>query len=326
MAMRSIHLRHGTLPVVMLVVVILWALGAVLMLTTTLITAQEIQNRVGVINRTLHPIDKNLDAVALSTTTAGIAKEISKAADPLTGQLKIVDNAGWSIDRSAKSIMKNAGSINGKAKSINSKVKTINGSVLAINSTANSINSNVRSIGARLSSVGGNVSTINASARGIFGSFTGTLNRVYSIDKSVARANGQILQVISTVRGIKTNTGTIRALVPSIITNARAIEGNPLLLRNLGLLNLLGIVPAPATPPVAAQAKAQVPAAEQAAAVQPASQSPIESVVGGLVGGLLGPPPAEESQPPSEQAPPAAPPVEDVEDGAGGLIGSLLAG
>ena len=43
-------LRPGLLPVIMLVVVIAWALFAVLMLTGTLISAQQIEDRVTVIN------------------------------------------------------------------------------------------------------------------------------------------------------------------------------------------------------------------------------------------------------------------------------------
>lgn len=330
--MPRTRLRHGTLPVVMLVVVILWALAAVLMLTTTLINAYQIDNRVGVINNVLRPIDKDLDAVVLSNTTAELARQISRAADPLTSQLKVVDESVQAIDGSGKSILKNAQKINAAAKSVNSKVKSINSSVKSINSTANSINSNVRSIGSSLSSVGGKVSTINASARGIDASFGGTLSNVQSIDDSVSRANSQILTVLPTVRGIKGDTGTIRMLVPRITYNARAIEGNPLLLSNLQVLGLLGVVPSlPGNEPAArpnAGATDNI-AQSQTATTQPAPQSSGgDSVIGGViggVGGLLNPAPVEEgSAPPRE---PSAPPAEaPVVSGTGGLLGSLLGG
>lgn len=115
--MRS--LKRGTLPVVMLVVVVAWALFAVTMLTGTLVAAQQIDNRVDVINDEVGPIDEDLDTVVLAVETGRIAGEINTAAKPLTGQFTQIVQTGDGIEASAASIAERALQINANAESIN---------------------------------------------------------------------------------------------------------------------------------------------------------------------------------------------------------------
>src|SRR5438094_7068122 len=95
-----------------LVGVIAWALVAVVMLTRTLVSAQQIDDRVFTIKNTVSPIDHNLDSVALAVKTNDIAGQILTAAKPLSGQLDQVVKSATSIDTSAASINGTAGSIN----------------------------------------------------------------------------------------------------------------------------------------------------------------------------------------------------------------------
>ena len=77
------------LPGLMLVIVIFWALAAVLMLTGTLINAREIEDTVEVINGEVSStdgIDKDLDSVKELEQTRRTVASIRDAADPLTGQ------------------------------------------------------------------------------------------------------------------------------------------------------------------------------------------------------------------------------------------------
>lgn len=300
--MRTLRLRPGTLPVVMLVIIIVWALGAVLMLTSTLISAQRISNRVGVINNTYRPIDRNLDAVRLSGRTAGLARKISKAAEPLTGQLRKVDDAARGIDRHAKSITTKTGSINDTAKSINGRVRSINARVNSIEGSAGSINSRVRSIGSGLSTVDSDVGSVNAAVRGINGDFNSTLNTVRSIDQGSAGINNNARTAAAVVRQIKRRTGLIRGIVPEVGANARSIAANPLLLNDLdGLTTLVpglrGLLAQSGAGQASAGTATARPAAPVAAPVQPprAAQDGIGELLAGLLdrpqeGRLLAPP------------------------------------
>ncbi len=68
-----------------LVGVVAWALGAVLLLTNTLVAAQQIDSRVDRITHTVGPIDHDLDSVSLAAETNRIAGEINTAANAAVG-------------------------------------------------------------------------------------------------------------------------------------------------------------------------------------------------------------------------------------------------
>jgi prefoldin subunit 5 len=215
-----------------LVGVIAWALGAVLLLTSTLVSAQQIDNRVARITTEVSPIDKDLDSVNLAIETNATAKEILKAATPLSAQLdqvlatKIKENAE-AIDANVQAIKGSVNSINSRAKGINSDVLAINGSVRAVNTTAKSINGLVRSID-------GNVAGIGASVGGIDGYLESVLVTAQSIrgEHEVANGFGEGLAGINRrvdtardlVEGIKTDTGNILVLAKSIDKSAKEIN------------------------------------------------------------------------------------------------------
>lgn len=191
--------REDGLAGVSLVIIIGWALAAVLMLTGTLVAAQRIDGSVATITGEVSEIDKDLDAVALTQETNRIAADILTAAEPLSEQLDQVHAAALSIDQSAAAILSTAGEINT--------------TVLQIGDTAGSINSTVATIQ-------GNVNAILATAR--------------SINDGVAAINGRADVIIAAVQGIKSDTGNVLAQVREIDGHANSIDCSPALVASTG--------------------------------------------------------------------------------------------
>lgn len=219
-----------------LVGVIAWALGAVLMLTSTLVSAQQIDNRVGVITTEVSPIDNDLDSVELAVETNKIAQEILTAAKPLSAQAGQVVDATASIDASAKSINSTAGDIgkavdgiNGSVKSINSNVLSINGTVRAINGTAKDINSLVRSIDGNVVAIAGSVNSINSNLGAVLPvtkTIRGDREGISGFGEGIAGINRRLDAIIAAVGGIKSDTGNVLALVLKIKASAVNIDAN----------------------------------------------------------------------------------------------------
>ena len=207
------HERRATLglapalPGLMLVIIIFWALAAVLMLTGTLINAREIQDDVVEINDQIVPIDDDLDNVKLAAKTVELSGQIDAAAKPLSSQAGQIIAAARSIDKKAKSILATAGSINRTAKVINNSVTTINASVSQINSRVVSIAGQVDSIGGSVASIGGNVDLI--------GGRVGTIGaRVRSIARGVGSLNARDTSINAAVERIFT---TFQRLEPVVV-------------------------------------------------------------------------------------------------------------
>ena len=240
------------LPGLVLVIVIFWALAAVLMLTGTLINAREIEDTVEVINGEVAAtdgIDKDLDNVRELVRTRKTVADIRDAADPLTGQADQVISAAGAINRSAKSILGTAGSINSTATSINGTVNEINSSVNQIGASVVSINAQVNSIGASVSSinnlansiaaaVGSADSTddtsINASVTRILSDLRGTNGEVVTIERGVAAINGRADRAIDLAKGIKTDFEGVLSGVNKIDAHANSIDC-------AALLNIVGM-------------------------------------------------------------------------------------
>ncbi|MDQ3587025.1 MAG: hypothetical protein M3375_01545 [Actinomycetota bacterium] len=231
------------LPGILLVVIIAWALAAVMMLTGTLTNAREIDKTLPLINSQVNPIDKDLDSVRLAARTGRLTTRIDRAAKPLSAQADRILSVAASIDGrvagilgTAVSINETARSINGTVRSINSKVSAIHDSVISINNTVDSIHGNVLTINGTVSSIEGKVSTIGARVRAVFRSvgpvgatdrsIKGSVSRILrtfrrlepetrSIDRGVAAINRRADRGVEGVRGLKSDFGPIRVLVGS---------------------------------------------------------------------------------------------------------------
>lgn len=163
------------LPMIALVVIIAWALAAVLMLTGTLINAREIEDTLPLINNEVQPIDQDLDNVKLAEETARISGRIRRRAAPLSDQADQIIEVAGNIDGRVATILDTAGTINdtattinGSVRSINDTVSSINGKVVSINDTVDSIQANALSINRTVDSIGVKVTTINARVGSVF--------------------------------------------------------------------------------------------------------------------------------------------------------------
>ncbi len=225
------------LPGIVLVIIIAWALAAVLMLTGTLVNAREIDKVVPLINNQVSPIDKDLDNVRLAAETARISGRIERAARPLVGKTDRIITEARSIDQkvetilgTAQSINETAKVINGTVRSINGKVSTINGNVVSINDTVNSIQGNALEINRTVGSIGSRATSINARAGSIFRGVgpvgasddsikasVGRITRTFklldpetiSIDSGVAAINRRAIRTIDGVGALKSDFGPI---------------------------------------------------------------------------------------------------------------------
>jgi len=215
---RTIGLGSGLAGVV-LVIVIAWALAAVLMLTGTLTNARQINRRVKLVNAQVGPIDNNLASVKLAGRTGRIAKKIDLAAEPLSGELNQVITTAGSINTKVGSILSKAQSINGVVTAINTTANAINANANAINATAHSINATAHSINA-------NALSINATAHSINSNVHSINSHVQAIGGSVASIGGNVASIRARVVAIQGVVGPARATDRSINANANRIDGN----------------------------------------------------------------------------------------------------
>ncbi len=143
-----------------LVIVIAFALFAVIQLTRTTLAAQQIDDRVEVIEGTVGPIEQDLTNVPKLDETNRIAREILEAARPLTGQAGQILTTARSIDSTVSNILGNASSINGTVRGIRGTVgnlapvvRSINDGVATINGQADQVIAVVREIRLDLSNI-----------------------------------------------------------------------------------------------------------------------------------------------------------------------------
>lgn len=126
------RLTSPALPGIMLVVVILWALTAVIFLTGILATANRIESRVSVINSSLTPTAQKLDTLPIFNDVIDNANQIRDAAANLNPTIGSIADSAASIDDSLKSVDNAVTSINTSAKEINPSVVGIYNSVVSI--------------------------------------------------------------------------------------------------------------------------------------------------------------------------------------------------
>jgi hypothetical protein len=214
----------------MLVIVILWALTAVIFLTGILAAANRIESRVGVINSSLTPIASKLNTVPILTKVQDTANQIRDAASNLSPTIGRIADSASSIDNSLKNVGQTVGPINQSAKQINASVLTIN--------------SAVRTIAPNLETVLGNARSINATVHSIDGELAATLDNVYDIRSRVVTVTNQADDINRSAKTIDGDTTVISNIVGTagfrgtVNGNAYAIEKNPILLNggNAGVM------------------------------------------------------------------------------------------
>ncbi len=211
------------LPGIALVVIIVWALAAVMMLTGTLTNAREIDKTLPLITSQTSPIDKDLDSIRLARRTVRLTQRIDRAAKPLTGQANRIIRVARNIDSrvagilgTAVSINETARAINANAREINSDVSAVSASVISINATVDSIESNVLTINNTVRSIEGRVFTINGRVRSVF-------NRVGGVNATNSSINGSVNDILRRFRSLEPETRSIDSGVAAI--NRRASRG-----------------------------------------------------------------------------------------------------
>jgi len=206
-------------------ITIAFALFAVTQLTRTTVAAQQIDTRVQDIVGSVETINTETKTVAVLDDTGDLTTQILAAAEPLNTQ--------------AQDVTRIAGDIDGMAANILGNAETINGNVLAINDTAKGIGSTVLGIGSSAGAIQGDVRNIER--------MLATLRPVVdSINNGVAGINGRGDVVIAISKGIKADTGAIRANVDSITDTANSIARSPGVSLQLGGLDpglVGGLVP-----------------------------------------------------------------------------------
>ncbi len=110
-----------------LVLVIAFALYAVIMLSRTTLAAKQIDDRVRVIVTEVGPGSNvsRLDETQKLNTIGKTAEDILAAARPLSGQAQVIIDTAKSIDNTVSAINANATEINGTVKSINSTAASL---------------------------------------------------------------------------------------------------------------------------------------------------------------------------------------------------------
>ncbi len=247
-----------------LVVVIAFALFAVVLLTRALVAAQAINHNVAVFIRPeVGSINRSLNTLPVLDQVNSTAAQILTAARPLSGQAGQVLDATQSIKATVGSINGAANSINADVRSIGSDVNTVNGSVGTISTKVNAISATVGgiagtvgSIHSNVGTVSGDVGSINSSAHDIAGNLGGVLSTAQDIKgqqtpglingtagNGVSGINGRADQVIGVVgqgqsNTIKGDTAAILGTAGSINHNASAICHS-----NVFQGNIVAIVP-----------------------------------------------------------------------------------
>ncbi len=199
LCLRITHPRRDEKGIVALnlVLVIAFALYAVIQLSRTALAAKQIKQRVKTITTEVGPGSNvsRLDEVAILDTVAARADQILAAAKPLSGQANDILIAARSIDATGSRILDNAQQINGSARSINGTFQSLApvvnnirgrpgsidaltpghvGGIQATNVRLDNLLRSVAGIHADLNATSANVSSIDAHASDI----SATVNNV----------------------------------------------------------------------------------------------------------------------------------------------------
>ena len=185
-----------------LVLVIAFALYAVIQLSRTTLAVKQIKQRVATITTEVGPGSNvsRLDETAILNTVADRADQILAAARPLSGQANDILLAAQSIDNTVSSIQSTAGSINGTVNSINGRLRSLAPVVDQIKGRPGTIDNP----GPGTGTTGINIRVDNAlrNVNGIGSDLRTVLGRVVQIDASAAGINSQLNPPTCVVLGL----------------------------------------------------------------------------------------------------------------------------
>ena len=204
-----------------LVLVVTWALGAVMLLTGTLVAAQQINRDVkSIINPNLNKIYTNTHEIALARTTRSLTARIEAAATPLTGQLAATLIAANAIDATGTPIEAHAASIDTKVASIANRASAVDSSIAQIQHHVDSIGSSVAGIGASVGSIGAHVQSILADVNAIHSRVVSVLGDARGIESTGRQ------QILPAVRLINAHATAVLDSVRTIDANLSAVLGD----------------------------------------------------------------------------------------------------
>lgn len=208
---------------VMLVLVVAWALAAVVLLTGIEVNLHQVNDRVIVIDHRLPPIRSNTSFIRLAAATAQVTTAINHAAAPLTGELQKTLVSARQIDSKVPPILS-------KVQAINTEARSINTTVGSIDTTAHQINANVASIGTSVASISASVSSVAADVASIHSRVSTVLSAVGprgstngSINGSVASIEGRLGGVLATAHTIDKGVNLINVNALRVIDIARPL-------------------------------------------------------------------------------------------------------
>ena len=206
---RSRFSREDGLARACFLIVAVWAVGALVCLTGTLLRAQSIDRTVNAITHDVAGIHQDTQAVSLLQETRKTALAIEAAAKPLSGQLGQVAASAQGIDRSAGSIRNAVASIDGSVTSIQDRAGSINTTAKSIDGAAKSIAERAKAIDGTVTSIARPVGEINVSAKGIRGNFAAILDVGKSIDARLVSTTAKADQLVAIAQAITADLNNI---------------------------------------------------------------------------------------------------------------------
>ena len=129
-----------------LVLVLAFALFAVVMLTATTLSASQIDSRVKKINAEVETIDEELGAVPILDKTVNAAEEIRLSVEPLVGHAESIRDSANTINGTVAGIQGTAGAILNTVRSIDAGAATINSQVARVRGLVGGIKADTGSV------------------------------------------------------------------------------------------------------------------------------------------------------------------------------------
>lgn len=197
---------------------------AVVLLTQTLLTANNINTKAERIAKTGRGINLATDSVIQLGRTNETASSILETTKPLEGKLGEIAGLAGSLDELAASISGTAVAVDGTAGKINTTAGAINTTAGKIDSTAGAINTTAGKINTTAAAVQGTAGKINATAKGINSEAVIILATLRQVDSDVENVNASLDSTIGIANAVKGDTGNILAQAREANQTAACID------------------------------------------------------------------------------------------------------